>query len=141
MAEDRPIVRYSLSSSSTGRTRKLASGSTHELRPAGRTTRFRSSTRPARVQLLSNVTDSSRIGNPAHRPPEHLERHDLPGQMNQKRPAHEHRAPHDRAFGPEPRIVGDRAVVAQNEVLIAAEAHRSTSPHEGWRGVLASELV
>ena len=48
--------------------------------------------------------------------------------MNQKRPPHEHRAAHDRAFRPESRIVGHRAIVAQDEVIVRTELDRRRHP-------------
>src|SRR5690349_3630890 len=97
--------------------------------------RFRPWTLPAGSASLSNVTDSARIGNPAHGPPEELEGRDLPGDMNHERPAHEHRAFYKRTFAPETRIVGDGTVVAKHEVVVLSEAHRLECPVRVARGV------
>ena len=75
------------------------------------------------LAYLANVTNSARIGNPAYRTPEDLQRHQLAGQMHQKRLSDEHRPAHHRPFAPEPRVVRDRAVVAQHKELVVSQLH------------------
>src|SRR5208337_3864418 len=73
------------------------------------------------VPDLMNVPDSARIGNPINRPAEELQGHDLPGKVHQERLAQEHRPRNHRTSRPEPRVVGDRAVVAQHEKLVGTK--------------------
>src|SRR5208337_4955226 len=71
-----------------------------------------------------NIPDSPWIGNPVNRSTKDLQGHDLPGQVHQERLAQKHRPGHHRAARPEPRVVRDRAVVAQHEVLVVLELIR-----------------
>src|SRR5271157_1992278 len=71
-----------------------------------------------------NVPDSPWIGNPVNRSTKDLQGHDLPWQVHQERLAQKHRPGYHRAARPEPRVVRDRAVVAQHEVLVVLELIR-----------------
>ena len=131
VAEDRPICSCSSPRARSGALRPA---------PAIQSDAKRLPSSPIRrvlgvLAILSNVTNSARIGNPANGPPEDLERHKLAGQMDQERLADEHRPSHNRPFAPEPRIIGDRAIVAQNEELVVSELHSRPLPVGLPRGI------